>query len=65
MCGIEKIFDGAIDKYVSTPALYKFVVPNLDESEDCRMHCKAMGCVWAITARYECNLATESIKLTR
>ena len=49
---------------MSTPALCEFVAPDLDESEDRRMHCKAAGRVWAITAGYERDLATESIKLT-
>ena len=65
MHGIEKIFDSAIEEYVSTPALCKFIVPDLDETEDCRMHCQAVGCVWAITAGYERDLVTKSIKHTR
>ena len=47
------MYDSAINEYVSTPALCKFMVPNLDETKDHRMHCKAVGHVWAIVARYE------------
>ena len=65
MCGIEKMFNGAINEYMSTSALCKFMAPDLNETEDHKMHCKAMGCVWAIAAGYERDLVTKNIKLTR
>ena len=59
------MFDSAIDKYVSTPALCEFMAPDLDKTKDCRIYCKAVGHVWAIAARYEHDLVMKNIKLTR
>jgi len=62
MRGIEKIFDGAIDEYVSTPALCECLARFLVKTENCGMHSKAAGHVWAITAKYERDLVAKSIK---
>lgn len=65
MHGIKKMFNHAVHEYVSAPALCEFMLPNLDKTEDCGVHWKAMRHVWAIAAGDEHNLATKGVKLTR